>query len=344
MARKRLSGPKQEFLGTPASSGGAGLENKSMFGTPPIAQVTGEAAAQSALQELADDMGKARLEGRMVVQVARGDIISDHLTRDRVLVDDEDMQALIASIRTHGQRTPIEITPLAGPSGKYGLISGWRRLAALEHLQKQTGDSRFDTVLALLRQPKDAADAYVSMVEENEIRVGLSYYERARIAAIATERGVFETEKQALLSLFAAASRAKRSRIRSFIELYHALDGVLRFPAALKERQGLALVEALRRDEATRARIIRGLQTGDAETAEAEQQLIARLIAPPKAPAKTPAKSAPQENVPHAEHLQVRISEDLTLSLTNGQIEISGAEVSEKLFHQTLQFLQRPRN
>ena len=126
--------------------------------------------------------------------------------------DADEMRSLMKSIFDHGQRTPIEVTRIDGDHA-YGLISGWRRLSALEQLKAQTGDAKFDTVLALLRQPKDAADAYVSMVEENEIRVGLSYYERARVAAEATKRGVFETEKAALLSLFASASRAKRSRI-----------------------------------------------------------------------------------------------------------------------------------
>ena len=50
------------------------------------------------------------------------------------------------------------------------------------------------------------------MVEENEIRVGLSYYERARIVAKAVAQGVFETEKQALQRLFHTASRPKRSK------------------------------------------------------------------------------------------------------------------------------------
>ena len=104
-----------------------------------------------------------------------------------------------------------------------------------------------------MRRPETAADAYVAMVEENEIRLGLSQYERARVAALATERGVFESEKAALLALFATASRPKRSRIRAFLELYHALDGTLRFPAALPERLGLALVERLRAGDGPRS-------------------------------------------------------------------------------------------
>ena len=120
--------------------------------------------------------------------------------------------------------TAQEVTPVRGAL-PYGLISGWRRLAALKALHAETGEARFATVQALVRRPETAADAYVNMVEENEIRLGLSHYERARVAARATERGIFESEKKALLALFATASRAKRSRIRAFLDIYHALDG-----------------------------------------------------------------------------------------------------------------------
>ena len=146
--------------------------------------------------------------------------------------------------REHGQRTAIEVMELS--DGRYGLISGWRRLAALERLSNEAaGDDKFCTVLALLRQPENASDAYVSMVEENEIRVGLSYYERARVVALVVGQGVFPSEKVALAKLFAAGSRANRSKIGSFLRLFHALDDVLRFPTHLGERQGLALAKGL---------------------------------------------------------------------------------------------------
>ena len=68
------------------------------------------------------------------------------------------------------------------------------------------------------------------MVEENEIRLGLSQYERARVAARAAARGVFADEEAALRALFATASRPKRSRIRAFLALYHGLDARLALP------------------------------------------------------------------------------------------------------------------
>ena len=166
----------------------------------PIAQVAGDASTAAALQELASEVKRAKDEGRMIQAIPVAQIQSDYLTRDRLVVDGEDLRALMDSIRTRGQQTPIEVVQLG--SDAYGLISGWRRLSALRQLLADTGDARFGAVKAILRQPDTAADAYIAMIEENEIRVGLSYYERARAAAKAVEQGVFETEKAALQQLF----------------------------------------------------------------------------------------------------------------------------------------------
>jgi len=96
------------------------------------------------------------------------------------IADTAEMEALKTSLSAHGQRTPIEVEDLGQePDGshRFGLISGWRRLTALKALYAETGEDRFGRVLALLRKPHDRADAYISMVEENEIRAGLSYYD-----------------------------------------------------------------------------------------------------------------------------------------------------------------------
>jgi len=310
----------------------------------PIARVAAEAASSAALQELADTLTRARETGRLVLDLPLEAIAPDHLLRDRLpdtppdtphpdtlpgapaadpgedSPQAEEMAALIASIRAHGQRTPIEVTPLvsgqAGGAGAlpYGLVSGWRRLRALKALHAETGDPRFATVQALVRRPDSVADAYVAMVEENEIRVGLSPYERARVAALATARGIFPTEKAALLALFATASRPKRSRIRAFLEIFHALDAHLRFPAALPERLGLELVERLR--EGHGPALATALDAAAPATPAAELALLARLARPPRAPAQTPASPlalAPRGPVT----LETRLAGDrLTLTLT----------------------------
>ncbi len=319
MARRRLT-PLSDVPRAEHFPEGGGLETKA-FGpgfAPPIARVAAEAAGASAFEELAETLRRAREEGRMVLELPLDAIAPDHLTRDRLPAEDEDMAALRESIRAHGQRTPIEVTPLTGEGPgalPYGLISGWRRLAALKALQAETGDPAFATVRALVRRPETAAEAYVAMVEENEIRVGLSQYERARVAARAAERGVFPSEKAALLALFATASRAKRSRIRAFLEIVHALDGALAFPAHLPERLGLQLAEQLRAGEG--ARIRAALEAAAPGAPEAELALLARLAAPPKAPARAPERILLRNGLSLETRLKGR---SLTLTLEGAEI------------------------
>ena len=73
-------------------------------------------------------MRRARAEGRLVERLPLAAVETDHLLRDRIETDEEEMGHLVASIQAHGQRTPIEVTELA--PGRYGLISGWRRIKA----------------------------------------------------------------------------------------------------------------------------------------------------------------------------------------------------------------------
>ena len=294
----------------------------SLSPTAPIARVAADAAGAAALQDLADSVARARDTGRMVLDLPLAVIAADHLTRDRLPAEDAEMAALRESIRRHGQRAPIEVTPLVSEGGAgalpYGLISGWRRLQALKALHAETANPRFATVQALVRRPETAAAAYVTMVEENEIRLGLSHYERARVAALATARGVFPSEDDALRALFATASRPKRSRIRAFLALYHGLDDVLRFPAHLPERLGLALVEHLRSDADARPRIAAALAAADPDTPEAELAALTALLA---ARAARPKPAAAVETLAPGLALETRLKgRTLTLKLTGDAV------------------------
>tara|TARA_R110000737_G_scaffold26627_4_gene45420 strand:+ start:26405 stop:27484 length:1080 start_codon:yes stop_codon:yes gene_type:complete len=253
---------------------------------PPIAQVAGEASAASALNELTDAMTAARIEGRLVQSLALSEIDTGHLVRDRLFANEEELGTLIESLRKRGQQTPIEVVDRGKQATpRYGLISGWRRLAALSRLVGE--DEKFDSVLALIRSPKTSSEAYVAMVEENEIRVGLSYYERARIAVKAVEQGVYTDLKAALNDLFANVSRAKRSKIKSFTILVEALDGTLRFPTAIGERLGLDLAKRLESDDAFAEELRARLTTPPSADPEEEQARLA--AAPNRGPDTLPA-------------------------------------------------------
>lgn len=289
--RKRLTPsialPTENTL--PPSTGSV-KDTQRSYRTAPIASVAGDASAAAALDEMADTLRQAREDGRMVLSLPLDSIQADYLMRDRIRADPEGMQALKQSLRHRGQQAPIEVEFLS--ANKYGLISGWRRLQALRELQQEEGlDGAFDTVLALLRTPEQSADAYLAMVEENEIRVGLSYYERARIASKAAQAGVFESEKAALQGLYHAVSRAKRSKIKSFIRIVDAFDDDLKFPEAISERLGLALTKALDADEGLKERLQKRLRATQIIDAEAELACLSGIVQ------KTTGDKAPTQKV-----------------------------------------------
>ena len=243
----------------------------------PIADVSGEAAARAALAQVEREIAAARGEGRMVLKLPLDAIDADYLLRDRMKGQSgggEDMEALRASLRARGQQSPVEVVQTAEG---YGLISGWRRLTALRDLAVED-PARFGTIEALLRRPEDRAGAYVAMVEENEIRADLSFYERARVVLRTLEAGIFETEREALRTLFAAASDAKRSKVKSFLPLVRSLDGALHHPAAIPERLGLALSKRLTEKSEAATALIAALAAADDPAPETERALLEHFV------------------------------------------------------------------
>ncbi|WP_241565218.1 ParB/RepB/Spo0J family partition protein [Paenirhodobacter populi] len=289
---------------------------------PPIAQVAGEASALAALEGVSAELARARAEGRIVEAIPLPRIAVDHLVRDRVGFDDEEMAALVASIRARGQQVPVEVLDRGeGAEPRYGLISGWRRIAALQAVGAETA-------LAIVRQPKTAAEAYVAMVEENEIRSDISFYERARIVAKALELGVYDTPKSALQGLFGNVSRAKRSKIKSFMAIVTALDGDLRFPSVISERAGLDLVRRLEADAGLADRLKARLRTEAPQVAEAELAILADAV-----PTPTPAPKPEPERTPAAF--------EITLDPASHTIRISGLAVDEVLLRDLRRWLSR---
>ncbi len=322
--RKRLTPARADYLADGSSAPGV----KSMFpadtprSAPPVAQVAGATAAQAALEELSGELRAARAEGRLVQDLPLEAIEETYLVRDRMAADDAELEALKESLKARGQQTPIEVVELE--NGQYGLISGWRRMTALRALAQETGEVRFETVRAFLRQPQSASDAYVAMVEENEIRVGLSYYERARIVARAAEQGVYADETAALRGLFASASRAKRSKIGSFIAIYHALDDHLRFASAIPERLGLSIAKLVKDDPKAVPSIAQTLDEARTGSSDAEISILTRAVNNPGP--DQPSTSASESEGPFKEMIG---DIQLKQSRSGAQITLSGRGVSD---------------
>ena len=324
---------KRKRLGPAMFAGEGQTPQSEPVSAPPIARVAGEAAAEAAVRELGDTLARARAEGRLVQDIPLDQIDTRHLHRDRVGVSLEDQEALVASIAARGQQMPIEVVDLGpGTSPRYGLISGWRRLAALRRLA-ETEPDRFATALAVLRRPDGAAEAYLSMVEENEIRVGLSYYERAQVAARASDAGVFDHTEHAIQSLFPTASKAKRSKIKSFTRVYRVLDDVLAFPERIPERLGLRIAKAL--DEARASRtpgwfyvaLRDAVQAAPPRTPDEEQVLLERLL----------AGKAGSEKAHRVE--STRFPGGLELTRARGVVKLSGTGIDDALMRDLCDWL-----
>lgn len=259
---------------------------------PPIAQVAAEAASLSPSPALtaemraeaakdkrdAERLRQAEAEGLILLEIATDDIVADELTRDRMVVDAEAMDELKSSIALSGLRLPVEVFEIADPEDgpRYGLLSGYRRLAAVRALEAETGEDSYGTIRAILRQPGSIAGAYLSMVEENEIRASLTPYERGRVAVLAVGQGAYDSVEAAVSGLFHAASKAKRSKIRSFALVHEELGDMLVFPEQLSERAGLRLAGALRAGLAGRLRD--ALSSGQGTEADEEWALLEPIV------------------------------------------------------------------
>ena len=328
--RKRLT---PAAITDPIESAQGGLEVKSAvpFGNgtpvsrPPIAQVAGDAASQAALEELSAELHAARAEGRLVQALPLSAIKADHLVSDRTHVDAAEMEALKASLKARGQQAPIEVVDLG--NNAYGLISGWRRLTALEALQAETGEARFGHIQALIKPITDVSDSYVAMVEENEIRANLSYYERARLAAEAAKLGVYPTPQRAVQALFASSSSSKRSKIASFLQVHTAFETALSFPEAIPERVGLALAGAVEKDPKFAPQLRDVLRKQRPQTAPEERKTLDRALS-----RAGKGKAASESGTQALEAPPVHeVAPGVRLEARKGRVVLSGKGVTPEL-------------
>ncbi|MEO9651792.1 MAG: ParB N-terminal domain-containing protein [Roseobacter sp.] len=316
MAKRRRLGPAnpdgaQQDLDTKTTvDARGGLQRRAA----PIADVASDAAGQAAFEEVAGALQAARVEGRLIQHIPLSQIKQDHLLRDRMTLDEEEMAALMASLSARGQQTPVELIALS--DGGYGLISGLRRVEGLRRLGKET-------VLALVRAPDSSEAAYLAMVEENEIRANLSFYERAQVAAEAARIGVYSSPQAAVQALFAHASASKRSKILNFVTLHTALGNVLQFPAAIPEKLGLALVRAIDGVPSFEGRLRDSLRKSPARDAAAERSALERALAR--------VKSSTGKGAAQARSRGEEVSKDLFFEARQGSVVLHGAGLNADL-------------
>lgn len=298
----------------------------------PIAQIAGDAASVAAFEALRTELDSATREGRIVRAIPLEQVHETYLIRDRQHTAQEDIDALYHSIRARGQQAPIEVVMT---ENGFGLISGWRRLQALRALYADTGEAQFATVHALVRQPAAQADAYVAMVEENEVRANLSFYERARVTVQTLRAGVFDTDKEALQGLFAAVSFSKRSKIKSFMPVVEALDEVVRAPQDIPERLGLALSKLLLDDTQAGSRLRAQLReahaTGRSEREVLEAAVVGKATPKPPSPPSVLQDAPDLKSKPSVTPLtlprQRALGEGLEMLARDGRVVVQGVAV-----------------
>ncbi|WP_108262924.1 ParB/RepB/Spo0J family partition protein [Mangrovicoccus ximenensis] len=263
MSRKRLGSIDRDSIKdirAGAEKTAAERRELALGKAPPIGKMAGSAASSveeellrlrkenSGLRSDSSAYAEAREDGRVVELVPLDDIDLHALARDRRMLDraGEAWEELKASIAARGQQVPVELGPRDGPDGKWRLISGYRRVSVLRELFEETGDPQFSEVRALIRAQRATLEDMVAMIEENEIRQDVSFYERGRICCLAAEQGVCETVDDAILALFPNSSRNRRYKIRNFTVIHTVFGPYLDYPEAIGERLGARLAQAVK--------------------------------------------------------------------------------------------------
>lgn len=324
----------------------------------PISQVSAESAQASPVVPAAErasaerDKADAKAmrvaleEGRVIAEIPIEQILGDAMIRDRTVIDPAEMNELKSSIAAHGLRLPVEVFERDDPDKPYGLLSGYRRLWAVRDLLTLTEQDKYKTIKAIVRDPDALGGSFAAMVEENEIRAQLSHYERGRIAVVAAQQGAFSNTEEAVGALFSMASKAKRSKIRSFSLIFEELGDLLAFPENLKEKDGLRLSTALRNGAESQLRSV--LDEGSATNPEEEWQAMEPVIEAfershqPTSRGGRPRKSTPKASLTSSDTL--RLSSGVTLQ--SGQdsqgyiIRVSGSAVDSILIKRAMEHLQ----
>jgi ParB family transcriptional regulator, chromosome partitioning protein len=226
-----------------------------------------------------------------LIDIPLAEIRESALPRDRTATDPAAMDELTLSIATHGLRQPIEVWALATPEPpwRYGLIAGFRRLAAVRSLG-------LATIPAFLRQPASVAEAMQAMVSENEQRSDLSPFERARVLAAAVDEGIFTTLDEAIAALHPEASPTKRTRLRAIASVVEALGHRLCQPEAFSQQLLLRIAAAL--NAGFEPVLLSALAEHGDTTSETQTRRIAGILTEAELEARTPVAAPPSPGRP----------------------------------------------
>ncbi|PVA05213.1 ParB/RepB/Spo0J family partition protein [Thalassorhabdomicrobium marinisediminis] len=258
----------------------------------------------------------ARESGLVLERVPLSEINANDLPRDRLDLESvaasDEMEELKASIRSRGQREPVEL--YRDSRGHFQIKKGWRRFTALSQLLAETGDTEAYGQIVARVEAEGADDRmarYVDMVEENVIREDLSFAEMAMVAISASRDGAIEgaDPEDLVPRLYASLHKMKRSYIKSFVLLLKAYGPDLKFPKAIPRNLG---VEVVRKGGGVPSNDLRRALKA-AETPEAQNAALSAYASQSTEPT-TPARKQPRS-------LQVG---SLKVEARKGRITLSG--------------------
>ena len=202
---------------------------------------------------------------------------------DRLGVPIAAQEALKESIAAHGQQVPVLVRPHARRPGRYEIVYGRRRVAALKALGLP--------VKAMVRQMDDR-DLTIAQGQENNARQDLSFVEKASFAAQLDRAGYDR-------ATIAAALAVDAPMISRMLKVGHrfSLDFLrLVGPAPGIGRERWLRLAALFEDESARSRATQFANRpgfGSASSDERFEAVLARAEARPPATVRRP-RAAPR--------------------------------------------------
>ena len=202
-------GRKHSFMGV-VDAGELTAVNSQGAPSAPVASLSGM-GSRGAIGAVTRSIEQMRANG--ILDLAPETIEASSIS-DRLGETAEDHQALVDSIREHGQQVPILVRPHPEREGRYQIAYGRRRLHALIELGRP--------VRAVVR-PLSDQQLVVAQGQENSARTDLSFIERALFAAKLEQVGydrdiimaALSVDKTTLSRLISTADRIPRSLVEA---------------------------------------------------------------------------------------------------------------------------------
>lgn len=213
MARKNLIGVSAvSETNNPASHAApshplAGL-SPAVRNATPIGGISKSLGNITQQMERAKELERQLTEGQMVIEVDPN-LVDSSFIRDRLSIDDAEIEQLAELIREHGQQVPVLLRPHPTNPERFQVAYGHRRLAAV---RKLGGKLR-----AVIRDLSDEG-LVVSQGQENNARKDLSFIERALFAARLEDRSFGRQIIMSALAVDKAAVSKMIAIVRSMPE------------------------------------------------------------------------------------------------------------------------------